>query len=50
MWPCFPFRSLKAEELGFGILEAPLTIFRHPFAGVGAADAKIKTNPGQVNV
>src|SRR5439155_312147 len=42
-----PF-NFKAEELGFRNLGSAVNYLQTPFAGVGAADAKIKTNPSQV--
>ena len=42
-----PF-NFKAEELGFRNLGSAVDYLQTPFAGVGAADAKIKTNPSQV--
>jgi NitT/TauT family transport system substrate-binding protein len=42
-----PF-NFKAEELGFRNLGSAVDYLQTPFAGVGAADAKIKANPDQV--
>jgi len=42
-----PF-NFKAEELGFRNLGSAVDYLQTPFAGVGAADAKIKANPAQV--
>ena len=42
-----PF-NFKAEELGFRNLGSAIAYLQTPFAGVAAADAKIKANPGQV--
>jgi ABC-type nitrate/sulfonate/bicarbonate transport system substrate-binding protein len=42
-----PF-NFKAEELGFRNLGSAVDYLQTPFAGVGAADAKLKTNPAQV--
>ena len=42
-----PF-NFKAEELGFRNLGNAVDYLRTPFAGVGASDAKLKSNPGQV--
>ena len=42
-----PF-NFKAEELGFRNLGSAVQYLQTPFAGVAAADAKIKANPGQV--
>jgi len=42
-----PF-NFKAEELGFRNLGNAVDYLQTPFAGVGAVDAKIKANPGQV--
>jgi ABC-type nitrate/sulfonate/bicarbonate transport system substrate-binding protein len=42
-----PF-NFKAEELGFRNLGSAVNYLQTPFAGLGAADAKIKGNPGQV--
>ena len=41
-----PF-NFKAEELGFRNLGSAVDYLQTPFAGVGAADAKLKTNPAQ---
>lgn len=41
-----PF-NFKAEEMGFRNLGATADIMRSPFAGVGASDAKLRSNPGQ---
>jgi len=42
-----PF-NFKAEELGFRNLGSAVDYVQTPFAGVGAAEAKIKANPTQV--
>jgi NitT/TauT family transport system substrate-binding protein len=42
-----PF-NFKAEELGFRNLGSAVDYLRTPFAGLGASDAKFKSNPGQV--
>ncbi len=42
-----PF-NFKAEELGFRNLGSAVDYLQTPFAGVGAADAKLKSNPSQV--
>ena len=42
-----PF-NFKAEELGFRNLGNAVDYLRTPFAGLGASDAKLKSNPGQV--
>jgi ABC-type nitrate/sulfonate/bicarbonate transport system substrate-binding protein len=42
-----PF-NFKAEELGFRNLGSAVNYLQTPFAGLGAADAKIKGNPSQV--
>ena len=42
-----PF-NFKAEELGFRNLGSAVNYLRTPFAGLGASDAKVKSNPGQV--
>ena len=42
-----PF-NFKAEELGFRNLGSAVDYLRTPFAGLGASDAKLKSNPGQV--
>lgn len=42
-----PF-NFKAEELGFRNLGSAVDYLQTPFAGVAAADAKIKANPAQV--
>jgi NitT/TauT family transport system substrate-binding protein len=42
-----PF-NFKAEELGFRNLGSAVNYLQTPFAGVAAADAKLKTNPSQV--
>jgi len=42
-----PF-NFKAEELGFRNLGSAVDYLQTPFAGVGAADAKLKNNPSQV--
>lgn len=42
-----PF-NFKAEELGFRNLGSAVDYLRTPFAGVGASDAKLKSNSGQV--
>jgi ABC-type nitrate/sulfonate/bicarbonate transport system substrate-binding protein len=42
-----PF-NFKAEELGFRNLGSAVNYLRTPFAGLGASDAKLKGNPGQV--
>jgi ABC-type nitrate/sulfonate/bicarbonate transport system substrate-binding protein len=42
-----PF-NFKAEELGFRNLGSAVEYLQTPFAGLGAADAKLKTNPSQV--
>jgi ABC-type nitrate/sulfonate/bicarbonate transport system substrate-binding protein len=42
-----PF-NFKAEELGFRNLGSAVDYLRTPFAGVGASEAKLKSNPGQV--
>ena len=42
-----PF-NFKAEELGFRNLGNAIDYLQTPFAGLGAAEAKIKTNPAQV--
>lgn len=42
-----PF-NFKAEELGFRNLGSAVDYLQTPFAGVGAADAKLKTNPSEV--
>lgn len=42
-----PF-NFKAEELGFRNLGSAVDYLRTPFAGLGASDAKLKANPGQV--
>ena len=42
-----PF-NFKAEELGFRNLGSAVDYLQTPFAGVAAADAKLKTNPSQV--
>src|SRR5438034_9494714 len=42
-----PF-NFKAEELGFRNLGSAVAYLQTPFAGVGAAEAKIKANPAQV--
>jgi NitT/TauT family transport system substrate-binding protein len=42
-----PF-NFKAEELGFRNLGSAVDYLQTPFAGVGAADSKIRANPGQV--
>jgi ABC-type nitrate/sulfonate/bicarbonate transport system substrate-binding protein len=42
-----PF-NFKAEELGVRNLGSAANYLQTPFAGVGATDAKLKTNPGQV--
>jgi ABC-type nitrate/sulfonate/bicarbonate transport system substrate-binding protein len=42
-----PF-NFKAEELGFRNLGSAVDYLQTPFAGVGAADAKLKANPAQV--
>jgi ABC-type nitrate/sulfonate/bicarbonate transport system substrate-binding protein len=42
-----PF-NFKAEELGFRNLGSAVDYLQTPFAGVGAADAKIKANAAQV--
>lgn len=42
-----PF-NFKAEELGFRNLGSAVDFLQTPFAGVGAADVKIKANPAQV--
>jgi ABC-type nitrate/sulfonate/bicarbonate transport system substrate-binding protein len=42
-----PF-NFKAEELGFRNLGSAVDYLQTPFAGLGAADAKLKTNPSQV--
>jgi NitT/TauT family transport system substrate-binding protein len=42
-----PF-NFKAEELGFRNLGSAVEYLQTPFAGLGTADAKLKTNPGQV--
>ena len=42
-----PF-NFKAEELGFRNLGSAIDYLQTPFAGVAAAEAKIKANPGQV--
>jgi ABC-type nitrate/sulfonate/bicarbonate transport system substrate-binding protein len=42
-----PF-NFKAEEMGFRNLGSAVDYMRTPFAGVGASDAKIKSNPAQV--
>jgi ABC-type nitrate/sulfonate/bicarbonate transport system substrate-binding protein len=41
-----PF-NFKAEEMGFRNLGGTADIMRSPFAGVGASDAKLRSNPGQ---
>jgi ABC-type nitrate/sulfonate/bicarbonate transport system substrate-binding protein len=41
-----PF-NFKAEEIGFRILGGTADIMRSPFAGVGASDAKLRSNPSQ---
>jgi ABC-type nitrate/sulfonate/bicarbonate transport system substrate-binding protein len=40
--------NFKAEEMGFRNLGSAVDYMRNPFAGVGATEAKIKSNPGQV--
>lgn len=42
-----PF-NFKAEELGFRNLGSAVDYMQTPFAGVGATEAKIQSNPGQV--
>ena len=42
-----PF-NFKAEELGFRNLGSAIDYLRTPFAGVGAPETKLRTNPGQV--
>ncbi|HEY7164555.1 MAG TPA: ABC transporter substrate-binding protein [Candidatus Binatia bacterium] len=42
-----PF-NFKAEELGFRNLGSAIDYLQTPFAGVGAADNKMKSNPTQV--
>jgi ABC-type nitrate/sulfonate/bicarbonate transport system substrate-binding protein len=42
-----PF-NFKAEELGFRNLGSAVDYLQTPFAGVGASDAKLRANPGQV--
>jgi ABC-type nitrate/sulfonate/bicarbonate transport system substrate-binding protein len=42
-----PF-NFKAEELGFRNLGSAVDYLQTPFAGVGAADVKLKANPAQV--
>jgi NitT/TauT family transport system substrate-binding protein len=41
-----PF-NFKAEEMGYRNLGGTAEIMRSPFAGVGASDAKLKSNPAQ---
>jgi ABC-type nitrate/sulfonate/bicarbonate transport system substrate-binding protein len=41
-----PF-NFKAEELGFRNLGSAVDYLRTPFAGLGASDAKLKSNPSQ---
>jgi len=42
-----PF-NFKAEEQGFRSLGSAVDYMQTPFAGVGATEAKIRSNPGQV--
>jgi ABC-type nitrate/sulfonate/bicarbonate transport system substrate-binding protein len=42
-----PF-NFRAEEMGFRNLGSAVDYLQTPFAGVGASDAKLKSNPGQV--
>jgi NitT/TauT family transport system substrate-binding protein len=42
-----PF-NFKAEELGFRNLGSAVDYLRTPFAGVGASDTKLRSNPSQV--
>jgi len=42
-----PF-NFKAEELGFRNLGSAVDYLRTPFAGLGASDAKIRSNPGEI--
>jgi ABC-type nitrate/sulfonate/bicarbonate transport system substrate-binding protein len=42
-----PF-NFKAEELEFRSLGSAVDYLQTPFAGLAAADAKIRTHPGQV--
>ncbi|HEY3302526.1 MAG TPA: ABC transporter substrate-binding protein [Candidatus Binatia bacterium] len=42
-----PF-NFKAEDMGFRNLGGTADIMRSPFAGVGASDAKLRSNPSQV--
>jgi ABC-type nitrate/sulfonate/bicarbonate transport system substrate-binding protein len=42
-----PF-NFRAEELGFRNLGSAVDFLQTPFAGLGATDAKMKNNPGQV--
>ena len=42
-----PF-NFKAEELGFRNLGSAVDYLQTPFAGLGATDAKMKSNPAQV--
>jgi ABC-type nitrate/sulfonate/bicarbonate transport system substrate-binding protein len=42
-----PF-NFKAEEMGFRNLGGTADYMRSPFAGLGASDAKLRSNPGQM--